>query len=235
MADTHERWIDRLSAYMDGDLDPDEGRALEAHLAECGECREALAGLRELVAVAGELGDVAPARDLWPGIAAAIAAPVKVTGATVLHLPTAHSAPAGILLSRRQLAAAATVLMLISATATWAVGPGLAVRATPNVAQETPTGSAVQLAADVPEVPADMAEELRSLESVLAEVRGALDANTLRIIEKNLAVIERAIEDSRRALTVDPENRFLAEHLARGWERKRDYLQEVVRVVEWSG
>jgi len=237
MTDTHEHWLDSLSDYMDGDLAQGECEALEAHLAECGECREALAELRDIVATARALGDIMPARDLWPGIAAAIAAPMKATGATVIPLPTAQPAQTGqpgLFLSRRQLAAAATILMLISATATWAVGPGLAVQATPGT--DGVVGAAdVLFTTDPPAVPAGLADEMRSLEAVLSDARSHLDANTLRIIEKNLAVIDGAIEDSRRALLVDPENDFLEEHLARSWERKRDYLQGAVRVAEWTG
>ena len=56
MAERHEHWIDELSDYMDGDLVDEDRAALEAHLAECGDCRDALADLRELVAAARELG-----------------------------------------------------------------------------------------------------------------------------------------------------------------------------------
>ena len=238
MTDTHEHWLDSLSDYMDGDLAQGECEALEVHLAECGECRDALAELRDIVATARALGDIMPARDLWPGIAAAIAAPMRATGATVIPLPTARPAQTGqpgLFLSRRQLAAAATILMLISVTATWAVGPGLAVQATPGT-DGAPVGTAeVLFTSEQPAVPAGLADELRSLEAVLTDARTRLDANTIRIIEKNLAVIDGAIEDSRRALLVDPENDFLEEHLARSWERKRDYLQDAVRVAEWAG
>jgi hypothetical protein len=223
---------------MDGNLDQNDCDALEDHLAECGECRETLAGLRDIVASARELGDIQPARDLWPGIAAAIVAPLKATGATVIQLPTAQpaqSARPGLFLSRPQLAAAATILMLISATATWVVGPGLAVQATPDTAG-LPAGTPdVLFTSELPEVPVGLVEELRSLEAVLTDARSRLDANTIRIIEKNLAVIDGAIDDSRRALLVDPGNEFLEEHLARSWERRRDYLQGAVRVVEWTG
>ena len=241
MTDTHEHWIDQLSGYMDGDLVPEHRAALEAHLAECGACREALAELRQVVAMAHELGDAMPTRDLWPGIAAAIAAPLKSGGATVIRLPpaaTAEGGPTGLLLSRRQLAAAAVVLMLISATATWFVGPGLAVRQMPGLAEGPAVTSQAQFASAVPEipgVPTGLANELRSLESVLADAGARLDPSTLHIIEKNLAVIDRAIEDSRRALAVDPESEFLEEHLARTWERKLDYLQGAVRALEWAG
>lgn len=46
MTDTerHDRYADLLPAHALGALDPDERRELEAHLAECPECRERLAG-----------------------------------------------------------------------------------------------------------------------------------------------------------------------------------------------
>lgn len=39
---------ERLSAYLDGELAPDDVAALERHLATCAECRDELAGLREV-------------------------------------------------------------------------------------------------------------------------------------------------------------------------------------------
>ena len=55
-----------------------------------------------------------------------------------------------------------------------------------------------------------------------------------RVLERNLAVIEQAIEDSRLALEQDPGNEFLAAHLERVYERKVEYLREAARVAEWS-
>ena len=42
---------ERLSAYLDGELAPDDAAALERHLATCPECRDDLAGLREVRAL----------------------------------------------------------------------------------------------------------------------------------------------------------------------------------------
>lgn len=39
---------ERLSAYLDGELAPDDAAALERHLAACAECRDELAALREV-------------------------------------------------------------------------------------------------------------------------------------------------------------------------------------------
>ena len=47
-----DRWSDRLSEYLDGELSPDEAGELELHLRDCAACRE---GLRELKAVVARL------------------------------------------------------------------------------------------------------------------------------------------------------------------------------------
>jgi anti-sigma factor RsiW len=70
----HDPWMDRLSEYLDGDLAPEEARALEEHLVGCDACTATMAELRAVVARVNELADTEPAHDLWAGIAAAIAA-----------------------------------------------------------------------------------------------------------------------------------------------------------------
>ncbi len=69
----------------------------------------------------------------------------------------------------------------------------------------------------------------------MAAERGRLEPNTVRILEKNLGVIERAIDESRRALAVDPGNAFLREHLDRTYREKLDYLREAAGIADWTG
>ena len=61
-----------LSAYLDGDLSPDQGREVEEHLRECRDCAELLGDLDSVRSQARGLPDLFPARDLWPDIAQAI-------------------------------------------------------------------------------------------------------------------------------------------------------------------
>lgn len=58
--------LDLLSAYLDGELDaPDRGR-VEAHLADCAECRRTLQALRMTVADLATLPEPAPSpQDSW--------------------------------------------------------------------------------------------------------------------------------------------------------------------------
>jgi hypothetical protein len=84
----------------------------------------------------------------------------------------------------------------------------------------------------VAEPPAELAQELAALERLMDSARGALDPNTIRVIERCLAVIEQAIADSREALALDPGNAFLAGHLERMYRRKLVYLRDAVRFAD---
>jgi anti-sigma factor RsiW len=230
----HDRWLDKLSEHLDGGLSPEESRALEAHLAGCADCRQALADLRDIVARAHELGPVEPDRDLWPGIADAMGR------ARVIAFPLTRRRPAprGLFLTVPQLAAAAAVLVVISGAATWWAGPGVGARGPQAGAPEAAAPAAeapAALAAQGLEPAPDLAQELASLEAALAQARSRLDPNTVRILEKNLGVIERAIGESRRALEVDPGNEYLRQHLDRAYRDKADFLREVALISEWEG
>lgn len=124
-ANEHPEWTDRLSDFMDGGLGATDHAEVEAHLAECGDCRRILEGLRRVASRAADLGPVEPTRDLWGGIVATIEAPVsKQAGvAQVIKLPTAEArrreveealAPRRFVLTSRQLAAASVVLIAAS-------------------------------------------------------------------------------------------------------------------------
>lgn len=237
----HTEWTDRLSDFLDGELERSEHARTEAHLERCGDCRRVLAELREVKERAAELGPLAPSRDLWGGIAATIEAPAvadQPTGARVIELPTAERRdrqvegtrqPRRFSLTSGQLAAASIALIAMSSLVTWAARSGPAVDGAPTVSSDVPGLTPV---ARVAEPPADLADELARLERTLLDTRGSLDAHTARVLERNLAIIEQAIADSQRALVQDPENDFLVEHRERMFERKLEYLRDAARVAE---
>jgi anti-sigma factor RsiW len=61
-------WLERLSEYLDDELEPSARSACATHLAVCEECRTLLADLRRLRDAARALPARAPTRELWPGI-----------------------------------------------------------------------------------------------------------------------------------------------------------------------
>jgi len=224
-----DRWTERLSELLDGDLGEREARDLEAHLATCAECAEALAALRQVTAQAAALGPREPERDLWPGIAARLE-PRRS------RFPGLAAALRGLLgqrlsLSVPQLAAASLALMLVTGGAAW-----LALRPAPAPRQAsapvpTPAPSPAPAATvGVAQYDAAIAE----LERALAEHRSDLDSSTVRVVQQNLAIIDRAIGEARRALSIDPANPYLNDHLAGTLRRKMDLLRRVTAAAAYS-
>ncbi len=226
-------WTDRLSDYLDGRMRGRERSEFEAHLASCAECGATLGTLRAVVARAGRLPERAPEADLWPGIAARLA-PRR-----------AQERPAPfpgwrVSVTVPQLAAAAVLLVVLSAGSMWlALGrrPAPAIGVTPppaapfaTVPATLPaTGGASAAAADFGYARYDAA--IAELEQVLARHRGQLDPATVRVIEENLRIIDRATAQARRALEADPANPYLNGHLADQMRRKVDLLRQATALI----
>jgi anti-sigma factor RsiW len=68
---------------------------------------------------------------------------------------------------------------------------------------------------------------IAELEEVLDTRRSKLNPETVRIVEANLAVVDKAIADARSALAADPASRYLNTHLANTMRRKVDLLRRV--------
>ncbi len=71
-----DRFADKLSDYLERDVDEPTRAVMDTHAAQCAECGSLLADLRSLRLGAANLPELAPSRDLWEGIAARIETPV---------------------------------------------------------------------------------------------------------------------------------------------------------------
>jgi tetratricopeptide (TPR) repeat protein len=138
-----DRWTDRLSEYLDGELGADEARELEAHLASCAGCREVLADLRRIVGGAAALRDREPEAELWAGIERRIRE--EPPQARVVALFDAKRERRRVSFSVPQLLAAGLVLALASAGSVW-----LALRGGPQGVPGPATVAAVQVTRDRP-------------------------------------------------------------------------------------
>jgi hypothetical protein len=233
-----DAWTERLSEYLDGNLDPADRVAIEAHLPGCRDCAATLAELRSVVERAGRLDQAGPATDLWPGIAARIAAeardaaPVPAATATAPRVITLRPGREWRF-SLPQLAAAAVTLMLVSGGAVWfAMRQGPLRSEVPVAGLESPDPYAVATGdAAGAVVRASLVDNPRyddavaELEHVLAEGRGQLDSSTVRVLEQNLDIINRAVAQARRAVASDPANPYLRSHLTATMHRKADFLR----------
>jgi anti-sigma factor RsiW len=214
-----DQWTDRLSEYLDGELEPAETRELEAHLAACPPCADTLTRLRAVVARARQVVDRPPARDLWPDILTRLE-PRRVSGA--LAVPFARRvAGRRWSLNILQLAAAAVLIIAVSGGAAWWLRASAVLPTLPHATRDmAPAGLRVASAAD-----ADYENAVLDLQQELARERPRLDPRTVAIVERNLAVIDRAIDEARRALANDPASAYLNNHLAAARRRKLDLLR----------
>jgi hypothetical protein len=218
----NDLWTNRLSEYIDGELDNTEREALEAHLATCGQCYATLADLRQVVARAKTLEDREPAKDLWAGIRAGLT--------TDAPIPLRHDR----LVRRRfsltvgQLLAASIALVLLSGGSAW-----LALKSNPTattVSKATPApGTAIEV--NWTSGP-DLA--VAELQEALTRNESRLDTATVRTVREALTTIDRAIADARVALEKDPGNTYLNLHLANTMRRKVELLRRVNALVAES-
>jgi hypothetical protein len=214
----NDLWTNRLSEYIDGELDNTERAALEAHLETCGHCYATLADLRQVVSRAKALEDREPAKDLWAGIRAGL---TPARGA-VPGRPAIRPSGRRFSFSVPQLLAASIALVLMSGGGMW-----LASRSdqtpTPIAQREDVTPRPNVENAARWRVQSDMA--IVELQDALALNESKLDTATVRIVRENLAVIDRAISQAQHALKRDPGNTYLNLHLAKAMRQKIELLR----------
>ena len=199
MTDT---FAERLSEYLDGDLSPSERAAIDAHLTECAACQATFDQLRHVVARAQMLEDSAPDRDLWGDIATRIRATPSARVSVFKRMVTSR-----LSFTLPQLAAASLALMLLSGGLVWMAKSG-----DPR-ADFQPVSAAPQKT--------DRADDaLTALEKTFEARRASLDPDTVRVLDQNLALLDRAVEDCRRALVDDPSNPYVSAHLTDVREQK---------------
>ncbi len=211
-----------LSEFLDGGLDARARGEIEAHLAGCPECSALLDDLRAITVEAAALESRAPETDLWPGIAERIGATPSV-----VVLPARRAWRFD--LSLPQLAAAAAVVAVLSGGGVWwtmrrpvslapVAAPTLSARA---AVQATPAGFDSR----------QYDQAVSELQDVLQNHRGQLDPKTVQAVQANLAVIDAAISEARKALAADPANPYLGSHLAEQMKRKIRVLQRATDAV----
>ena len=193
----------QINDYLDGELSDAAATSVATHIQECDACRAEVEALRHLLARVGQLPrDIQPERDLRSGIWQ------QAERRTLWHW-------------RYPLAAAAVLLIAISSTITVLLtrdAPGPVVRVTEA------TGPV-----DLVSLETQYTNELAGLQRTLREQRDRLSPETVRILEENLAIIDRAIAEARNALVNDPQSDMLGELLRSAYQRKIDLLKQAAR------
>ena len=190
----------RLNAYASGTLPAENAAAFEAHLSGCAACGAFIEeSAPPLPSTARLPRAVEPGVDLWPAISARLGARRSGRGRVVL--------PAWLL------AAAAVILIVASSGITI-----LALRRNPST---TVVAEPARLGA----LEAEYAAAAADLTRTLAQAAGRLSPATRATIERNLAAIDLALSETRRALARDPHNAGLEQLVVGTWQRKVELLR----------
>ena len=225
----HNEIINQLSAYLDGELSPAERARVDEHVAGCAECRVVLDDLKAIVVTAPYYQGQASKRDLWAGIQAGISGQKEIDLAEVRRSPFAVRR-----FSFGQLIAASVAFAAVVGGSVY-----VAVRPSPAAVSESPL--AVHPSPDEPALANVVNSQARAgevydaavgdLERVLAEGKDQLEPRTLKVIEENLRIIDRAIAEARSAIAADPANAYLRSQVAANMRRKLDILRQATDVI----
>lgn len=267
-----------LPDFLEGTLDDSRRSSVERHLRECVRCMSLVRDIESIRKEAQALPDLVPARDLWEGIEARIAAPVIALAArpeqskrfVPVWMGIAAAAlvvsTAGVtyLLTARSLAPAAVASVAgngarSSLTPVMATGPSVPDQQAAPIARGSEHGGRVGVAptsgralqavlgstSDASRRPAvtgagfasqntDLlagntqviyAREISALQSIVRRRKAELDSSTVAIIERNLEIIDAAIEKSKAALEADPASLMLSDQLTRVLDKKVELLR----------
>ena len=216
-----------LSDFVDGQLAGDERAAVIAHLETCAACRGLVADLEHLRATARQLRPIPPPDHVW----------LEVAGQIRLDAPASPAvSPAAVARPTRR--AAAQWLGLAAALVLVTLGVYLvdALRTPPSGPAAPPAAAASGGSIDTVAKELSLAFEhydkaIAELQLIAQSNEGALDPVVASTLQKNLAVVDRAIADSRAALAADPENEPARESLLDSLRRKIGVLQTTVALM----
>jgi hypothetical protein len=194
----------------------------EAHRETCAECTTTWAELEAISAEARALPTLTPSRDLWDGIAARIDGAARATAPTTAgHRALARAERRWFSAPALRYAAAAALLVTVTAAVTWRIATDELVPADPGEASGV--GNVRNASYESDFVAMDL--EIGALQVLLDERRTQLDPTTVAVLEQSMRLIDQAIAESRAALANDPASQFLAAQLARSYTTKLTLLR----------
>jgi hypothetical protein len=233
-----------LNDYADGSLGPAERSDVEQHLAACAECRRLVEDLRDLLRATGELELREPPVRAWPRLERA------------LRMEQQH-ADQGLPLDRAQgrqpgnvvngpvkaghyrtyvtwLAAAAALVLATMVGLRYA--PTRHVDAPPATtpgagAPITANEAAQSIETELRQAETHYEKAIKGLEVIANSEQNELDPRTAATLQKNLAVIDQAISESRAAVRAQPASEPAQQSLIEGFKTKIGLLQDTVALI----
>jgi anti-sigma factor ChrR (cupin superfamily) len=228
---------DLLNAYADGSIEPADRAGLDAHLASCAICRQTVDDLREIVRASGALELREPPARAWSRIERAIRLEREARASTERG-QNASAAPAHV---RPRGLRSASSLAWLAAAAAFLVATFVGLRYSPSSGEVSRTsagdrgpaaaGDSVEVEAELREAETHYENAIKGLEQIANAEQNALDPNTAATLQKNLAVIDQAISESRAAVRTQPASEPAQQSLIENFKTKIGLLQDTVALI----
>ena len=224
-----ERNIERIQELVDGTLGAIRQAELEQHLAQCPACRGLKEDLEKIRDAAAALPVLAPPDGAWLQIAGRL----RQEGRLQQTAPVAAARPRPY----TWLAIAATLVLALGLPAV------VLYRSTPSSPAPAPSGASaasgnVTGGESVEDVLNNVAQAQQKFEEAIMKMddlrkanMGALDPQTSAVIEKNLGIIDHAIEVNRAAVKAEPTSVAARETLFEALRQKVSLLQDTISLI----
>jgi len=203
-----------LNDYVDEALPATERAAVESHVASCASCREMVSGLRSVVAAAAALKPTEPPRGAWGRLEREI-----------------RRRNGGMRATRWAWLAAAAALVLATFAGLRLAGVWQK-PAAPGVAAVSPAPNAEAVQAELLQALQHYQNAVAGIERIASDGKGSLDPETATTLEKNLAVVDQAINESRAALKAQPDSEPAQQSLLESFKAKIALLQDTVALID---
>ena len=209
-----------ISDYVDGTLDAGQQEAVARHLDGCVACRRLADDLGEVRVAVAALVPRTPPLDGWSRVEQALRAEPR------------PARPGWT--SRPYWRAAAAAALVLAAVVGYRISPfGRRAAAPPPQASPTlATGEAgLSVETEMRQAADHYEKAIKGLEQITGEERNALDPATAATLQKNLAVIDLAIGESRDALHTEPDSDPAQQSLIENFRTKVRLLQDTVALI----
>jgi anti-sigma factor RsiW len=226
-----------LHDYVDGAGDAAGRAAIDQHLAACASCRQLVDDLREIKRAVASIELREPPVRVWSRIERAIKLEREhsATGADRSRHSGEPDAAAG---SGAAKAGVHKWAPWLAAAAALALATVVGLRLMPGRERATPVAVDAPASRDVQSIESELrlAEShyenaIKGLEQITKADDQALDPKTAATLQKNLAVIDQAISESRAALRVQPTSEPAQQSLIENFKTKIAFLQDTVALI----
>jgi anti-sigma factor ChrR (cupin superfamily) len=220
-----------LNDYVDGALGETERSGVDQHLTGCAACRQTVEDLRDILAATKELELHEPPVRAWSRLERAIKMERDHAEPGVAPGP----ARAGHYRVYATWLAAAAALVLATAVGL-RYAPGRHDEATSNApvgasVSASPTEAAQSIETELRQAEAHYENAIKGLEGIANSEQSELDPRTAATLQKNLAVIDQAISESRAAVRSQPASEPAQQSLIEGFKTKIGLLQDTVALI----